>query len=90
MRFRRPNVDGQEIRDSFQPKLWLRLIVLSLAVAYVVAFAAENTKHVNVHFVVTTTNVSLIWVILLSLVIGLLLGLVASQLYRHRRSRARG
>ena len=90
MRLRKPHVDGQEIRESFQPKLWFRLIVLSLVVAYVVAFGAENTRHVNIHFVVATANVSLIWVVALSLVIGLLVGLLASQLTRHRRRRARG
>ena len=91
MRPRKPNVDGQEIRESFQPKLWARLILLSLIVAWLVAFAAENTKRVHVHSVVATARVSLIWVILLTLVLGLLFGLVASQLYRHRRARrARG
>ena len=89
MKLRRPHLDG-EIRESFQPLVWVRLIGLSLLVAYVVAFVLENAKQVHVHFVVVTTSVSLIWVILLSLAIGLLSGIVGSQLYRHRRRRARG
>jgi uncharacterized integral membrane protein len=89
MKLHRPRLDG-EIRESFQPLVWVRLVALSLLVAYVVAFVLENAKQVHVHFVVVTTSVSLIWVILLSLAIGLLTGIVGSQLYRHRRRRARG
>jgi uncharacterized integral membrane protein len=85
VKLRRPHVDGQELRETFQPRVWIRLVTLSLLVAYLVAFIIENAKRVHVHFVVTTTSVSLIWVILLSLAIGLLSGIVGSQLYRHRR-----
>jgi uncharacterized integral membrane protein len=88
VKVRRPRVDGKELRESFQPLVWVRLIGLSLLVAYVVAFVLENAKTVHVHFVLTTTSVSLIWVILLSLAIGILAGIVGSQLYRHRRRRA--
>jgi uncharacterized integral membrane protein len=85
VKLRRPRVDGDELRESFQPRVLIRLGALSLLVAYVVAFVLENAKHVNVHFVLVTTSVSLIWVILLSLAIGLLTGVVGAQLYRHRR-----
>ena len=85
MRLRRPHVNAQELRESFAPRVWVRLVALSLVVAYVVAFVLENANQVHVHFVLATTSVSLIWVILLSLTIGLLSGIVGSQLYRHRR-----
>jgi uncharacterized integral membrane protein len=90
VKLRRPHVDGEELRESFQLRVWVRLIGLSLLVAYVVAFILENSKHVHVHFVLVTTSVSLIWVILLSLTIGLLAGIVGSQLYRSKRRRAGG
>jgi uncharacterized integral membrane protein len=90
VRLRRPHVDGEEIRESFQPRVWIRLAALSLLIAYTVAFILENAKHVHVHFVFVTTSVSLIWVILLCLAIGLLTGIAGSQLYRHRRRRDRG
>ena len=47
----------------------------------------ENNKQVSVHFVFATARISLIWTILLSLAIGLLAGLLSSQLYRRRRRR---
>ena len=47
----------------------------------------ENNKHVHVHFVLGTARTSLIWLVLLSVALGLLLGVLLSQLYRRRRRR---
>jgi uncharacterized integral membrane protein len=78
-----------EGRKTFQPALWGRLIVLGLVGLYVVLFVVLNTRTVKVSFVIGSTRVSLIWVILLALAAGLVLGMLASQLYRHRRQRRR-
>ena len=75
--------------EEFQPRLWARLLALGLIGAYVIAFVLENRKHVHLHFVLATASVSLIWLILLSLALGLLVGMLLSQLYR-RRHRAGG
>jgi uncharacterized integral membrane protein len=83
----RPRLDTEQLQENWQPKLWLRLIVLGLLVAYVIAFVLENRKGVHVHFVLVTASVSLIWVILLSLALGLLVGILAAQLDRRRRRR---
>ena len=84
MRFRRPDVDTQELHETFQPRLWAVLVGLALIVAYVIAFVLENRKAVHLHFVFATARVSLIWLILLSVVIGILAGMLLSQLYRRR------
>jgi uncharacterized integral membrane protein len=80
-----------EEREGFgrrwQPRLYLRIIVLGLLIAYGIAFVLENNKHVHVHFVLGTARVSLIWVVLLSIALGLLLGVLVSQLYRRRGRR---
>lgn len=73
-----------ETRETFQPRLWLIVGGLVLIVVYIVAFIAENTKRVTVHFVFYSAHTSVIWVILLSLVIGLIGGLLLSQLVRRR------
>lgn len=79
----------EEGRQSFQPGLWARLIGIGVVVVYLVLFVVLNTRHVPVKFVFTTTRVSLIWVILLSLAAGVVLGVLLSQLRRHRtRKRA--
>ena len=89
MRSRRKlgKLDGKELSETWQPKLWLILVPLALTLAYLVAFVVENNKQVSVHFVFATARISLIWTILLSLAIGLLAGLLSSQLYRRRRRR---
>ena len=71
----------------WQPRLWLKLLILLATFAYVVAFVLENRKQVHLHFVFATSRVSLIWLILLSLGLGLLGGVLLSQLYRRRRGR---
>ena len=71
-------------RHTFQPGLWLRLIGIGVVGLYVLLFVVLNTHRVKVSFVVDSTRVSLIWVILLSLGAGLVIGVLASQLARHR------
>ena len=73
---------------SFQPGLWLRLLPAGAAVVYLAFFIGLNTHHVKVSFVVSSTRVSLIWVVLLSGALGIVLGVLLSQLYRFRRRAA--
>jgi uncharacterized integral membrane protein len=85
----RPRIDTGEVADRWQPRLYVRLIILGLLVAYAIAFVLENRKQVNVHFVLATARVSLVWLILLALAVGSLGGILAAQLERRRRRRAR-
>lgn len=71
--------------STWQPGLYLKIGLLLVAIAWAIAFVAENTKRVNVHFVFGTANVHLIWMILLLLAVGIVGGVLFSQLYRHRR-----
>ena len=81
-RFR--NLTEEQIRE-WQPRFWAKLIGLVVIACYVIAFVLENRKHVHLHFVLFTATVSLIWLILLILAIGMLGGALLSQLYRRRR-----
>jgi uncharacterized integral membrane protein len=82
MRLRR----RREPRDeTWQTLLYLKLLLLLAAIAYAAGFVVENHRHTEVHFVFHTTRISLIWVILLSNAIGVLGGVLISQLYRRRR-----
>ena len=89
MRFRRrPQSEASsELEETWQPKLYLRILVLMLLAAYAIAFVLENRKAVSLHFVVATANVSLVWLILLSLAVGFVVGILLSQLERRRRRR---
>jgi uncharacterized integral membrane protein len=86
---RRKGIDP-ETRDTFQPRLWLSVLGLVLIGAYIVAFIAQNNKRVTVHFVLFSAETSVIWVILLTLAIGIVGGLLLSQLYRRRGRKQRG
>jgi uncharacterized integral membrane protein len=89
VRLRRPRIDTGEVADRWQPRLYARLLVLGLLAAYAIAFVLENRTQVNVHFVLATARVSLVWLILLALGVGLLGGLLLAQLERRRRRRSR-
>jgi uncharacterized integral membrane protein len=89
-----PNDDEQVVgrpeqhegfRRQWQPRLYLRIVLLGLVLAYGTAFVLKNNKQVKVHFVLGKTGVSLIWLILLSVGLGLVLGVLLSQLYRRGR-----
>jgi uncharacterized integral membrane protein len=74
----------EQIRE-LQPRFWAKLIGLVAIAVYAIAFVLENRKAVHLHFVLFTATVSLIWLILLSLAIGVLGGALLSQLHRRRR-----
>jgi uncharacterized integral membrane protein len=88
VRVRRPKIDTDEVSDRWQPRLYVRLIILGLLVAYAIAFVLENRGQVHVHFVLASAHVSLVWLILLALAVGLLGGILLAQLERRRRRRA--
>ena len=77
-------LDQEQIRQ-FQPRLWAKLIGLAAIGVFVIAFVIENSKKVHIHFVFFTSTVSLIWLILLNVAIGVIGGVLLSQLYRRRR-----
>lgn len=82
-----PEQQPESFRRQWQPRLYLRIVVLALIVTYGIAFVLENNKRVSVHFVFATAHGSLIWLVLLSVALGMLLGVLLSQLYRRRRRR---
>ena len=83
MRLRRRGIDPQTT-ETFQPRLWITILALGLIVAYLIAFVAKNDAQVKVHFVFFTVTTSVIWLILLGLAIGIVVGVLVSQLERRR------
>jgi uncharacterized integral membrane protein len=82
-----PPAEQPRRRRTFQPGLWTRLLPLGLVSAYLILFVAFNTRMAKVDFVLTSTRVSTIFLILLPLGIGIVLGVLLSQLYRHGKRR---
>ena len=77
-----------EFDRSWQPRLWITLGLLILIAAYLIAFVVGNDEKASVNFVFGEATTSLIWVILLSLLAGLVGGVLLSQLHRRRQRRS--
>lgn len=75
----------REREETWQPKLWSKLIVLVLLVGYGVALVVANDSKVKISFLFASITVSLIWLILLCIVLGLVSGVLVSQMHRHRK-----
>jgi uncharacterized integral membrane protein len=86
-RLRRPSPETQE---ELQPRLWAAIIGLALIAIYLVAFIAKNADEVDLDFIFFTSHVGLIWLLLLGFGLGVVGGLLLSQLYRRRRRHGRG
>jgi uncharacterized integral membrane protein len=81
-----PEVKEEEVRAStWQPLLYAKIVLLLFVIAYSTAFVVENRREIDIDFIFATAKVRLIWEILLLLAIGLVGGVLVSQLYRNRR-----
>ena len=76
--------------DEWQGRLWAILIGLFLLALYLLAFISKNDREIEIDFVLFTATVSLIWLIVLMFALGVLGGVLLSQIYRRRRREQRG
>ena len=74
----------RQFERHWQPRLWVRVGVLILIAAYLIGFIVGNDEDASVNFIFGEAETSIIWVILLSLLAGLIAGVLLSQLYRRR------
>jgi uncharacterized integral membrane protein len=75
--------------EQWQPRLWAVLLGLTILAIYVIAFVVKNDDRIEIDFVLFTATVSLIWEIVFMLALGVLGGVLLSQLYRRRRQHGR-
>ena len=79
-----------EFERTWQPRLWFSIGLLILLAAYLIAFVIGNSDEASVNFIFAEARTSLIWVILLSVLVGLVAGVLLSQVYRRRQALMRG
>ncbi len=79
-----------EFERTWQPRLWFSIGFLILLAAYVIAFVIGNSDEASVNFIFAEATTSLIWVILLSVLVGLIAGVLLSQVYRRRQALTSG
>jgi uncharacterized integral membrane protein len=66
---------------------WVQLGAIGIVGLYTLLFIVLNTHRAKVSFVFASARISVIWVILLSLAVGFVLGVLLSRLYRRRQRR---
>jgi len=66
---------------------WIQLTAIGLVALYTILFIVLNTNRAKVSFVFASTRISVIWVILLSLAVGFVLGVLGTRLNRRRKRR---
>jgi uncharacterized integral membrane protein len=76
--------------EQWQPRLWAVVLGLGLLAVYFIAFIVRNDDKISIDFVLFAQTVSLIWGIVWVFALGLLGGVLLSQLYRRRRTKRRG
>ena len=77
-------------RKAHRTRLYAYAFAAVALLVFLVALAATNTRHVKVSWVFGHSSVSLVWLVLFSAVIGWLLSMVISIMFRWRTRRPRG
>jgi len=78
---------GRSRRHAHRARLYVYAIVAVGLSAIVVALAASNTAHAKVSWIIGSSHVSLVWMVLAAVVLGWLLGILTAAAL-HRRTRA--
>ena len=71
-------------RKAHRTRLYLYLGAVVTLLVVLIALVIANTGHVKVSWVVGSSSVSLVWLVIFSALLGLLLGLVLGALFHWR------
>jgi uncharacterized integral membrane protein len=76
---------SDDVRHRSERRPYILLVVVAVALVYLLAFALLNTVTVHVSFVAFSTDAALIWVMLISALLGLVIGAAGVFLLGRRR-----
>jgi uncharacterized integral membrane protein len=71
-------------RKAHRSRLHLYALLAVVVLVYVVALAASNTGHVTVNWVFGSSSVALIWLVLFAVILGWVLGILVTAVFRWR------
>lgn len=71
-------------RKAHRTRLYIYLGAAVALLVFLIALVIANTGHVKVSWVVGSSSVSLVWLVIFSAILGLLLGLVLGALFHWR------
>jgi len=77
-------------RHGRRQVLYLRAAVVVALLGVLIALIAANTRQVQLDWVIGTTQMSLVWIVFFSAVMGGVVGVVGSALLRRRTRRTFG
>ena len=80
-----PEPAPHRVSVEIGPRFYATLAAFLFFVGYSIAFIVGNSKTISVDFVFATARVSVIWMVVLLLAVGLVGGILLVELYRHRR-----
>ena len=75
------------LRYGHRGGLYVALVVAGAAIIFLILLVARNTRQVKVDYVVDSTRTRLIWLVIISAIVGWVLGIITSLLIS-RRTRA--
>jgi uncharacterized integral membrane protein len=82
-RFRR------SVRHGHRGGMYVALIIVIATLVFLILLIVQNSKPVNVHYVFGTSRTRLIWLVIISALIGWIAGIATSYLIRRRTRRPR-
>jgi uncharacterized integral membrane protein len=71
-------------RKAHRTRLYFSAGAAVVLLIFLIALVLANTSHVKVSWVFGSSSVSLVWLVVFSAVLGLLLGMILSVLFRWR------
>ena len=71
-------------RKAHRTRLYLYVGVAVALLVVLTAFVIANTSHIKVSWVFGSSSVSLVWLVLVSAILGVLLGMVLGALFHWR------
>ncbi len=77
-------------RQAHRTRLYLYAGAAVALLVALIALVIANTGHVKVSWVVGSSSVSLVWLVVFSAILGLLLGMVLAALFQWRTRTPRG
>jgi uncharacterized integral membrane protein len=76
-------------RKAHRTRLYIYVFAAVALVVFLIALVLANTDRIEVSWVFGTSSVSLVWLVLISAILGLLLGMVLGALFHWRTRRPR-
>jgi uncharacterized integral membrane protein len=75
------------VRDGSDQRRYAALAIVALLVLYVIGLIIANAKQVSISFVLGSASISLLWLIILCVLIGCVIGWQLHRRWELRRSR---